>query len=562
MKHFLLTGAMLITALYACAQTGTVADFRKISETKGNLNTPLNTQGMFGFLSETLSENILISAAPYEGNGAFYKIELDENGEAKSTQKFSADTFTYFDNITGAEFGTSVLELDDLNNDGRPDYFVGAPGIQPSGELFLLLSNEDELAILPLSFPAELAEAKNTGAFLAQENGKIYLTSKAGAGVIYICSITPTHELIYESEIGSDHPLLASKLDSGDQFGSGLSFADMNGDGITDIICGAPGDDDQGADYGAIYILFRNASASIDSVQKISAIEGNFNGFLNTADDFGISVRCIGDLDGNGVPDLVVGAPGDDDGGIDIGAVWILFMRADGKVKNNKKINRLHGKFNGGLMYDDRFGTRIAVIGDHNNDGTIDIAVGAVRADDGGMNKGAFYTIMIDRCDAPSGFFDWEDNNGTVSFSAEGGEGYTHIWNFDDGGYSQQPNPTHTYESSGTYSVCLLINSSCGGNSFCQNVTVTVNSTVAIEERLMEETLIYPNPSVNFIKIKTQGKVESIRLMDITGKESLQKGFIKPDEKIDISHLPTGIYFVELLIDGFKVVRRVQKASD
>lgn len=562
MKQILFTGAMLITALYACAQTGTVADFRKISETKGNLNTPLVTQGMFGFLSETLSENILISAAPYEGNGAFYKIALDTDGEAGSTQKFTADSFEYFENITGAEFGTSVLELDDISNDGRPDYFVGAPGIQPAGGLFLVLSNEDKFSLTPLTLPAELAEAKNTGAFLAQENNKIYITSQEGAGVIYICSLSPAHDLIYEGEVGSDHPLLASKLDSGDRFGSGLSFADMNGDGITDIICGAPGDDDQGTDYGAVYILFRDASANIDSVQKISAIEGNFNGFLNTGDDFGISVRCIGDLDQNGVPDLVVGAPGDDDGGIDIGAVWILFMRPDGTVKNHRKINRLHGKFSGDLMFDDRFGTRIAVIGDHNNDGTIDIAVSSVRADDGGMNKGAFYTLMIDRCDSPSGFFDWEDINGTISFSAEGGEGYTHVWNFNDGGYSQQQNPTHTYESSGTYSVCLLINNSCGGNNFCQNVTVNVTSTVELEERLTEETLIYPNPSADFIRIKTEGNIESIRLMDITGKESMRKGFVKPDHKIDISYLPVGIYFAEMVIDGFKVVKRVQKASD
>ena len=562
MKQIILTGAIFTTALYACAQTGTVADYRKISETKGNLNTPLTTQGMFGFLGETLSENIVISAAPFEGNGAFYKIELDEDGAAASTQKFSADSFDYFENLTGSQFGTSVLEMADLNNDGKSDYLVGAPGIQPAGGLFLLLSNGDTFSLTPLNLPAELAEAQTTGAFLAQENNKIYITSQEAAGVIYICSLSPAHELIYESEIGSNHPLLASKLDSGDRFGSGLSFADMNGDGITDIICGAPGDDDQGTDYGAVYILFRNASANIDSVKKISATEGNFNGFLNTADDFGISVRCIGDLDENGVPDLVVGAPGDDDGGIDIGAVWILFMRPDGTVKNNRKINRLHGKFNGGLMYDDRFGTRITVIGDHNNDGTIDIAVGAVRADDGGMNKGSFYTIMIDRCDAPTGFFDWENNNGTVSFTAEGGEGYTHIWNFDDGGYSQQQNPTHTYENSGTYWVCLLINSSCGGNNYCQNVSVSVTSPVGLEERLILETVIYPNPSTDFIKIKTQGRVESIRLVDITGKESMQRGAIKPGEKIDISHLPAGIYFVEILIDGFKIVKRVQKASD
>ena len=561
MKHVLLTGLTLILALYTCAQTGTVADFRKISETAGNLNTALTNQGMFGFLGESLSEDKLISGAPFEDNGSFYVIDLATDGTASNTLKISSANFSYFDTISSAQFGTAVLEIADRNSDGFSEYLVGVPGMQPHGALILLQSSGSSFTLIPLDLPTEMMSTSKIGAHLAQENENIYISSAAASGSIFVCSISATNTLSYHNEIGENNPLLNTKLDDGDRFGTGITFADMNGDGHTDIICGAPGDDDQDTNFGAVYMLYRDGDGNLSGLQKLSRLEGDFGGFMNIDDEFGISVKCIGDLDENGVPDLAVGAPGDDDGGIDIGAVWVLFMRPDGTVKNEKKINRLQGNFDGDLNYDDRFGTRIALIGDHNNDGTIDIAASAIRDDDGGINKGAIYTIMVERCPSPSGFFDWEDNNGSVSFTAEGGPGYTHTWNFDDGGYSQQQNPTHPYENSGTYWVCLAINSACGGNNFCQNVTVNVTSTVGIEDRISNKTVIYPNPSNDFIKIETKGKIESIRFINITGQESLRVENLKQGTKIDISELPIGIYLTELNIDGYKIVKRIQKVG-
>ena len=58
----------------------------------------------------------------------------------------------------------------------------------------------------------------------------------------------------------------------------------------------------------------------------MSGSAGGFNGNLDADDHFGAALAGIGDMDDNGVPDLAVGAPGDDDGGADQGAVWILFM--------------------------------------------------------------------------------------------------------------------------------------------------------------------------------------------------------------------------------------------
>ncbi|MCH8851931.1 MAG: FG-GAP repeat protein, partial [Planctomycetes bacterium] len=70
------------------------------------------------------------------------------------------------------------------------------------------------------------------------------------------------------------------------------------------------------------------------SHQKISDTEGGFTGILDNSDIFGSSVASLGDLDGDGVGDLAVGATGDDDGGPPHGAVWVLFLNTDGTVKS------------------------------------------------------------------------------------------------------------------------------------------------------------------------------------------------------------------------------------
>ena len=73
-------------------------------------------------------------------------------------------------------------------------------------------------------------------------------------------------------------------------------------------------------------MLFLNTDGTVKSHQKISDTEGGFTGILDNGDVFGVSVASLGDLDGDGVGDLAVGAPQDNDGGRDHGAVWILFL--------------------------------------------------------------------------------------------------------------------------------------------------------------------------------------------------------------------------------------------
>lgn len=106
-------------------------------------------------------------------------------------------------------------------------------------------------------------------------------------------------------------------------------------------------------------------------------IESGLNGFANIIDPgdrFSRDHDIAGDIDGDGISDLVVGARSDDDGATDAGAVYILFMNADGTVKSHQKISNLEGGFTDTLSAGDFFGYGVAGIGDYDGDSIPDIA--------------------------------------------------------------------------------------------------------------------------------------------------------------------------------------------
>ena len=75
--------------------------------------------------------------------------------------------------------------------------------------------------------------------------------------------------------------------------------------------------------------------------------------------------------------DLAVGAKKDDDGGINTGAAYILFMNTNGSIKSYSKIN--YTDLGGELVDYSYLGTSLANIGDLDNDGIIDLAAGEAK---------------------------------------------------------------------------------------------------------------------------------------------------------------------------------------
>ena len=94
--------------------------------------------------------------------------------------------------------------------------------------------------------------------------------------------------------------------------------------------------------HGAVYAAVGNI---VKTEQKISSLSGGFAGLLDPEDSFGKGMANIGDLDGDGISELAVSAYGDDDGANGAGAIWILFLNADGTVRTHQKISNTEGNF-------------------------------------------------------------------------------------------------------------------------------------------------------------------------------------------------------------------------
>ncbi len=176
-------------------------------------------------------------------------------------------------------------------------------------------------------------------------------------------------------------------------FGAAIvAIGDFDGEGIVDLAIGAP-QFTFGQARGAIYVSLSRQGGASKSLTRISSA---FNGGPNLAmnDFFGTSIGSLGDIDGDGVTDLAVGATGDDTGGTDRGAVYVLFMNANRTVKSSSKIA---SGLNGGpvLANSVRFGSSIAVLGDIDADGVTDIAVGSTLDDTGGTDRGAIYVLRM-----------------------------------------------------------------------------------------------------------------------------------------------------------------------
>jgi hypothetical protein len=178
--------------------------------------------------------------------------------------------------------------------------------------------------------------------------------------------------------------------------GSVSGTGDINGDGIDDLIVGAANGDNGGFDAGQAYVIFGKASATRGTIDLSSLGDDGFIIQGDAADDnAGFSTSNAGDVNGDGIDDLIVGSRRGDDGGDNAGEAYVIFGKP-GATRNAIDLSSLgdEGFIIQGDRAGDSAGRSVSAAGDVNADGIDDLIVGASGGDDGGVNAGEAYVIF------------------------------------------------------------------------------------------------------------------------------------------------------------------------
>ena len=263
--------------------------------------------------------------------------------------------------------GSAVSHAGDINNDGFDDIIIGAfgatvDGKNNAGKTYVLFGNNNQSPNLDLS-----ALNGNNGFSLNGTNEFDYLgLAVSGAG-------------------------------------------DVNNDGIDDMLIGAPGGASGG--FGKAYVLFGRNQGFAPSL-SLADISGD-NGFTinNTAANVGISVSAAGDINADGIADLVIGTEANSNRPDSAGESYIVFGSAKA-FSDNINLSDLNGK-NGVLLngIDKNASTSVSSAGDVNADGIDDLIV----AETSESNLGKSYIVFGRKKEFPASL-DLSKLNGTDGF--------------------------------------------------------------------------------------------------------------------------------------------------
>ncbi len=323
-------------------------------------------------------------AGDINGDGVPDFIVGADQGDAGKVYLYSGADGALLYQLTGDaagdRFGTAFAGVGDVNGDGKADFVVGAtladaPGKTNAGKVYVY-SGADGTLLYQKTADASGDVFGISVSGLGDVNGDgipdlivgardADAPGKANAGKAYVYS-------------GADGALLYQKTGdaAGDSFHSVSGVGDVNGDGVADFIVGAYRfDTPSTTEAGKVYVYSGADGALLYQVTGDTASDG----FA------GSSLSGVGDVNGDLIPDFIVGAFATVvAGNLNVGKVYV-YSGADGVLLYQKTGD--DGAYGG-------FGVSVSGVGDANGDGKADFIVGTSGADPSGKtDAGKAYTF-------------------------------------------------------------------------------------------------------------------------------------------------------------------------
>ena len=303
------------------------------------------------------------------------------------------------------EFGFSVSRAGDFNKDNIDDLVIGAPGYSSNyGAAYVLFGSTSlgdiDLRVSGIStnqrgFRMTGPPASNKFGYVVASAGDV---NDDGINDILVGS-SPTsglNGLVYVI-FGRKGSFVSSVLQVGflstnnlgfeihgksitDHLGATLGSAgDLNNDGIDDVIIGAVSDSSSSS--GAAYVIFGYKGTPIDLDFSLMSLTDSQRGFKIigiSGSQLGASVTSVGDLNKDGVDDIIVGAKSFSS---NTGAVYIIYGKTNRFADIDLGQVSLSASQQGfnitGVTAGGQFGLSAALAGDINNDGVEDVIIGA-----------------------------------------------------------------------------------------------------------------------------------------------------------------------------------------
>jgi hypothetical protein len=275
-------------------------------------------------------------------------------------------------------FGSSVDLIGDVDGDGAADVVVGAPNedvgtlAAAAGRAYVFSGFSGALLHTLVSpIPEDFGGFGSAVAGVGDVDGDGVTDILVGAP-FEDQGASPDDAGRVHLFSGATGTLLYSRLSFGEALGGNFGWSvagagDLDGDGVPDFLVGAPG---ERTSRGRVYV-FSGALGTISG--RISSPNAEPGG------DFGVSVAGVGDASGDGVPDIAVGAEGEDFAGFSESGRAYLFSGADGAL--------LHTLVSPTPIDLGALGVSVAPAGDQNGDGFADVLAGAYSEEGAGLDE-------------------------------------------------------------------------------------------------------------------------------------------------------------------------------